>query len=237
MPRTAPTFVSEFETAWNSGTTPKTTASITGLTGDVIVVCGIAENNDTSLALTIANSGSALTWTLQQTVSATDFCYIRIWSTVLAGDQNFTVSVSRTNGGTSWFGANALQFRDSDGVGVSNGVTSGPTISVTTATDNSAVVVFNGDWNAVDGTTRTWETINSITPTSGNGLEVTYFRNSSHYTVYGAYYSDFGTAGTDTGGLSAPGGQKASTVYLEVLGEESGGGGGAPKTLLLLGAG
>jgi hypothetical protein len=138
-------------------------------------------------------------------------------------DKSMTVSSSESGIADPRFNLNVLQFRDSDGVGasVSNNTTGTPSISITTTQDNSAVAVIIIDWNAADGASRTWLTVNSITPTSGNGGERTYFRNASFYTVYAAYWSDVGAAGAKTVGLSAPGSQQYSIIAVEVKGAAS----------------
>jgi hypothetical protein len=217
-----PTFVQEAETVWNT-TTPKSTASFSVLAGDVLIAWGMIENHFPSLSI----AGGSLTWTQQQLVDVVDYCLTSIWTAIVDSDKSMTVTFTRSGGaGSELFGGNVLTFRDSDGIGASNktNVSSGaPSLSLTTTQANSAIVVANGDWNAGDGSSRTWRTANSITPTSGNGLERTYFRDAARCTVYGAYYSDAGTSGAKTIGLSAPSGQKYAIAAVEVLGTAAGG--------------
>jgi hypothetical protein len=134
-----------------------------------------------------------------------------------------TVSVTKT-GPTQWWGFNVLHWRDSDGVGASSktNVTNGaPSLGLTTTTDNAAIVVLNSDWAAVDGTSRTWRSVNGSAAT-----ENTYFRDSSWYGSYVGRHPDAGTAGSKTVGLSAPGAQTYSIIAVEVKG--AAGGGAAP---------
>lgn len=223
---TAPTFVQEAETAWTSTSTTRVTGTFTVQANDVLVALWVCENNVKSVS--ISNSGTAFTWTSQQEVSVTDYTRVRVYTAIASVGQAMTVTFTTTGGLNEAHGGNVLTFRDSDGVGASSktNVSSGaPSLSLTTTQAESAIVVANGDWNAADGASRTWRTVNSITPTSGNGLEVTYFRDAARYAVYGAYYSDAGATGSKTVGLSAPSGQKYGIVAVEVKGTAAAGGG------------
>jgi hypothetical protein len=211
-----PTFISKSETSWSTTTTPKT-ASFSVNSGDVIVVYAVSE----AQASTFTVSDGTNTYTSRQTVSSLNFTKVQVWTATAAGTASLTMTI--TNGGSSmvWGGA-VLVWRNSAGVGASSQTTNAsgaPSLGLTTTVVNSAIVCVVGDWQAVDGTTRTWRTENSITPTNGNGLETTYFRNSANYTVYAAYYTDVGSAAAKTVGLSAPSGQKYSIVALEIKGD------------------
>lgn len=212
---TPPTFISETETAWNSTTSPKTTASISVNNGDVLVAFSVVEDHAASVSI----AGGSLTWTLQQEVNITNFTRVFIWTTTATSTTSFTVSFTRT-ATARFFGGNVFVFRGSDGVGASNktNTTGTPSLTLTTSFANSAIVVVNGDWSGQDGTSRTWLTVNSITPSSGAGTELTYFRDAAHYATYGAYYTNAGTATGKTVGLSAPGTQTYSIVAVEVRG-------------------
>lgn len=214
----APTFVAAYNSAYDTITTPKT-VSVTTQAGDIVVVYGGIENGTATLA---TPTGNGLSYTLKQSVELdTNWASAYIWTAVdTTGGTNWTLSVSRAGGSVQW-GFACLVFRDSDGVGASSKTNvsgAAPSLGITTTQDNSAVVVCNVDWNALDGSSRTWNTVNSITPTNGNGLETTYAYSSGAHTVYGAYYNDTGTAGSKTVGLSAPGGQKYSIVAVEIKG-------------------
>jgi hypothetical protein len=203
---TPPTFVAEYESAWNSNTSPKT-LSVTFNTGDVLVAMGIgADQGDT---LGAPSDVTGVTWgATVATVSVASRCYMEAWATVATGSgSGVSISLSETGGSSDFWGWSILRFSGSDGVGnnnSSNGSGNAPSVAVTTATDNAAIVCFAGDWQAGVNTGRTWRTINSITPTSGNGLETTAFRDASNYTTYGAYWTDCGAAGSKTTGLTAP---------------------------------
>ena len=215
---TPPTFVAEYEaSSWLNNTTPKTVTPTT-VVGDVLVVVGNTE--DEAVTLTTP-TGNSLTYTLQQSVTVTDFTATYLWTAPdNTGGTGWTLSVSRA-GSALEFGFTVARFSGSDGVGASSktNVTSGaPSLDITTQQDNSAIVVISGDWSAQDGASRTWRTVNGTTPTAGNGFELVYARSAITHAVYVAYYPDAGTAGTKTVGLSAPGSQKYAILAVEIKG-------------------
>jgi hypothetical protein len=218
-----PTFVSETQTVFNTVTTPKTTASISVNNGDIIVACGVIEGQASSTSDSINVSGGSLTWTKNQWVKVANNTYVLVASTTATSTTSITVSFTHVgNTASLWFGGSAFVFRDSNGIGASNKTnsTGAPSMTLTTTQTNSAIVYVSGDWAAADGTTplRTWRTINSVTPTIGNGLERAYFRDASHYALYIGYWSDVGGAGSKTVGLSAPGSETYSIAAIEVKG-------------------
>jgi hypothetical protein len=211
----APTFVAEYEVAsWNTGGNSKTVTPTTA-DDDLLVLVGGAEGAE----LTLDPAGNGMTYTLRQSITVTDFCAAFAWTAPATGASGWTLTVTKDGNNLLW-GVTALRFSGAGGVGTSakTNTSGAPSLSITTTQANSAIVVFVSDWNAADGTTRTWRTVNGTTPTIGNGLERTYFRNSSAYAVYAAYYPDAGAVGSKTVGLSAPSGQKYSIVAVEILG-------------------
>ncbi len=232
----APTFVQEAETDWSVASqtvNPKTTSSFNVQAGDVLVAYGVIEN--VSNLDSISVSGGSLVWTPQQTVNINSFTYLAVWTATVDSNKSMTVNFTCSNDCVSHnyrFGGDVLTFRNSGGVGGSNSTNSlntgsGSTLNLTTTQNNSVIVTVVGDWDATDGSSRVWRTVNSITPTSGNGLETTYNFISLGYTVYGAYYSNAGTAGSKTVGLSAPVNQKYSIAAVEIK-ASNGSGGGTP---------
>jgi hypothetical protein len=228
MPK--PTLVDDQKTSFDTTTSPKS-VTVSWLAGDVIVWTGQCEGYNTSgdnVVLTPTATG--LTFAEQQAVAVSDYGYVRVMTAVAAGSgSSVSVSTEKTGNNSGYnmaWGASVKVWRGSDGVGASSktNVSSGaPSLDLTTTQVNSAVQVANNDWNATDGASRTWRTVNSVTPTSGNGLETNYFRDAARYTTYAAYYDDVGTAGTKTVGLSAPSGQKYSIVAIEIKGTAGGG--------------
>lgn len=216
---TLPTFVQEAETAWDTTTNPKTTASFNVVAGDILVGCVIGENEITS-PFTFA--GGSLTWANPQAIDTTSFCGAGAFTSTVDSTKSMTTSATATSvAGGEHFGQNTLTFRDSDGIGASSKTTNAngaPSLSITTQTDNSAIVVFVGDWNSLSGASRTWRTVNGVTPTAANGYEKSYLDDGNRYTLYVAYYPDAGAAGAKTVGLSAPTGQAYSIIAVEVKG-------------------
>lgn len=218
----APTFVAEYEvSSWSATTTPKTVTVDTN-SGDRIIVLSVGESEDRDLG---PPSGNSITFTQQQLIDdPSPYCWTSVWTgTDSVGGTGWTLSQSRTGNPGEW-GFTVLRFSGSDGFGASAKATvssGAPSLNITTTQDNSAICVVSGDWNAVDGSTRTWRTAN-VTPTAGNGLERVYFRDAAAYTVYVAYYSDVGATGTKTVGLSAPSGQKYGIIAVEVKGTSAG---------------
>lgn len=131
----------------------------------------------------------------------------------------YTLSVSSSGSAGHW-GDIALVFSGSQGTGASvSGTGSGaPSLTITTTADNSAIAVLILDANAVSGASRTWLTVNSITPTAANGYELGYTLDGITYGVYVAYYPNAGPAGPKTVGMSAPAGMEYSAVAVEALG-------------------
>lgn len=229
----APSFVQEAETAFNTATS-KTTASFSVLAADVLCAWCVVEGNDAGATAAPTISGGSLVWTTAQDVNVDDYSRVIMWTAVVDSGKSMTVTIDDPGSTTNLFGGNVLTWRGSDGVGASNktNVLSGaPSLGLTTLQDNSAIVLASGDWNAADGTSRTWRSVNGSPAT-----EATYFRDSSHYTTYGGYHPDAGALGAKTVGLSAPAGQKYSIAAVEIKGS-AGGGGVTVKRLAALGVG
>ncbi|HMH70159.1 MAG TPA: hypothetical protein VK502_02075, partial [Candidatus Saccharimonadales bacterium] len=216
----APTFIAAYNTSYTTTGTTKT-LSVTTQAGDTLVVYGGGNTVGASTPLTLTTpTGNSVSFSLLQSIAISSKASAYLWSAVdAAGGTSWTLSCSASDASTAW-GFSCAVFRNANGTGASDNVNGNgaPSLSLGTTQANSAIVVFNHDWAALDGASRTWRTINSITPTSGNGLELTYSFNASTTTAYGAYYDDVGATGSKTVGLSAPGSQSFSLVTVEVLG-------------------
>jgi len=209
-----PTFVQEAETAWNTTTSPKTTAAFDALTDDVLVAVFMAELRGG--LPTISNSGTALTWTQQQVIpSGSNGAMIVAWTTVLDEDRPAqTVSVAYTAGYE--FGVNVMTVRDSGGIGTTSSVFAAsdvPTMSFSTSVDDSLVVVAVADWFYVDGASRVWLTA------LGALTELSYFRVFTKYAIYLGYHADSDSSAVARNvGLSSPtSGTQATIVAVEVV--------------------
>jgi hypothetical protein len=229
MVATPPTFVAEYESVWNTSATPKTVAP-TIAANDCLVICAITANDTAQVTSPPTdNLGTHLTYTLHQTIQVTDWTFLRLWSTFVTGGQSgsFTLSLARTGTADPW-GLNCLRFSGVSAIGATaqnNGEDGqGNQKDMATLQENSVVVGFAGDWNAVDNTTRTWRTVNGTAPSAANGFEKTNFLSSGAYTAYGAYWPDTGAAGTKTFGMTAPALQRFAIGLVELKGVLTGGG-------------
>lgn len=213
-----PTLVSEYEvSSWTTTATPKT-VSVTVSAGDTLAVVGLTGDFDSDIT---TPTGGGLTYTLQTVVEGFNtpvaFSNAYIWTATSSTSQTFTLSAGRTTGG-SW-GFNVLRYSGVSTVGAAaNAHVDGgaPALNITTINDNSAIVVGNADWDEISGTTRTWRAVNGASPT-----EQTYVLATNWSTFYAAQYTDAGTAGVKTVGLSAPTGQRYSIVAVELVGSAS----------------
>jgi hypothetical protein len=212
---TPPTLVSTTSTAWDTTTTPKSTASISVQTGDILVVRGVTENSTFTLS---TPTGGSLTYNLEQSSTASSNTATYLWTATASSTTSFAVSCASSGGGN--YGISVNLWRGSDGVGLSSKTTGsgGPSLTYSTGTDNSAIDMIVGDWNAIDGTSRTYRTVNSITPVSGGSGEGAYNRMVSKYTIYSAYWTDAGALGSKTVGVSAPVGQAYTVLAVEIKG-------------------
>lgn len=222
---TPPSFIQYIETTWNVtiGSGGLTTSSFSVQAGDILVAVGQAED-----ANTLSIAGGSLSWSLQQSINTAGYTANFLWTAVVDSNKSMTCTVTRTANQKGGLGV--YTWRGSDGVGNSNktNVASGaPSLSLTPAQANSAILVFNGDWSAADGTSRTWRT------GAGTFTEKLYFRDSAIYTLYGGYHADAGAVAAKTLGLSAPSGQKYSITAIEVKGTAGGGGGGTAVPVFL----
>lgn len=207
---TAPAFVGEHEvSSWSTTTSTKSTSSFSVQTGDVLVAYGLSEDS----GITESVSGGSLTWTQRQADLTANYGAAYVWTATATSNTTITVTFTRT-AGSNRYGGNVLQFRGSSGIGASAAThnSGAPSLALTTTEAHSAIVVASVDWNAVDGSARTWRT------GAGSLTEQTYFYVSGQYTGYGGYHADAGSAGAKTVGLSAPSGQKYATVAIEVKG-------------------
>lgn len=217
----SPTFIAAYSSAYNDNATPKT-VSVTTQAGDIIVVYAGSENG---LDTFNNPSGNSISFTLEQNIHVnTSWADAAIWSGLdTSGGTNWTLSLSRASS-SIWWGFTCLVFRDSAGTGASTQTyttaSGSASVNLTTIQANSAVVVLSADWNIDSGSTRTWKTVNGITPSSGNGME-TSFTSNANYIALGAYYSDVGSIGSKTVGYDTGMSQKYSMVALEVKGASS----------------
>jgi hypothetical protein len=215
----APTFVSYGASVFNTNATPKS-VSPTVQVGDTIVIFGLTGNDLTQIN---TPSDGVNTYSSPQTIQVTDFVFGKVWTTTATTNATLTISATRAGTGGDHWGIGYIVHRNSAGIGTSNkaNASGAPSVSLTTSA-NSAVFAFLGDWNAGATTGKTWRTVNGITPTAGNGAEKMATLDSGIYTTYAAVWSDTGSAGTNSYGMTAPTGQKYSIIAIEILASAGG---------------
>jgi len=228
----APTFVSYSEHGSWVTTYPTGqvfSAAVTVETGDLLLVFSGTGNGNRDMSTA---SGGGLTYTLRLKPNAdndTGHSDCWFWTAVATANDSFNVQSTFTSPITTSCGICVYVWRDATlgaFIGIEDAGTV-PLLDLTTTGDGSAVTYFQSDWNSVNAA-RTWRTINSITPTAGNGFEKLFARSGTSQAVYSAYWGDVGTAGVKTTGLSAPTGELPNAIAVEVLAEAA-----APSVMFL----
>lgn len=224
----APTFVGGYASAFNTSTSPKSTAAFNVAVGDVLVAALADGQFNTGENYTFANSGTALTWTEQTAATAAtglDVFVQTATATPSAAQAGITGTLTRVTGtSTHFFGGIVARFSNATLVGTASARSTAPDttspyqLSITTLLPNSAIVYVVADFNALDFAARVHTTVNGFTPTSGNGQELSYFRDATQYTACWAYVPDAGAAGAKTVGMSGPASGDVLLAAVEVGG-------------------
>jgi len=208
----APTLVSYAATTFSGGSVilSKSVSGVAVQSGDVLVVTAVTEDYNAAKIADV-DSGDGAVWTEQQAISTPNNSSLAIYTAPVASAGTRTITVSLVDMSPSAWGFGVYVFRGGSGVGASASKTGtgAPSQTLVTTGANSAVVVVVGDWNAVDGTTRTWRS---------GAIEKSYFRDAAAYTVYTGVVLDSAAAGSKNEGLSAPTGMTYSIGALEILG-------------------
>jgi hypothetical protein len=226
---TPPTFVADYEptASWSDqAAASHVTAAFNGSLGDVLVgLTGFADSATSPSAPNLTTTSTpAETWTehTATTSTASDTWLQSVTAILSAARTGMTVTNTKNGGPGVPYGHDIAQFSGSDGLGAfaaSTGAGVGaPSLSITTQFDNSAIVYMVADWAATDASTRTHRTVNGFTPTSGNGQEFTYFRDTVNWMVCCAYIADAGAAGAKSVGLSVPATGDCQIIAVEVRG-------------------
>jgi hypothetical protein len=141
---------------------------------------------------------------------------------VTTAGTNVTVTLARPTGSNIQWGFTTSVIRGSSGIGVrfegNNGTASGAPGVTQTVSANSLLTCQVNDWNAIDGASRTWRTVNGSPIT-----EASYYRSASTHTIYGGYVADSGAGGSVTMGLTAPATQRWVMSGFEFLGSSTSG--------------
>jgi len=205
----APTFVSITTTAWGSTTTPKTTSNFNVLSNDLLIALAVKEDSTGTLQ---APTGGGVTWTERAAVDVASRTEVRGWSGVVGAITSMGVTFSNL-GSTLNFGGAVFNFRGAAGVGragSANAADALPAVTITTQSDNSAIVAIFGDWEAAT-TAATWAT-------SAGAFTNNIVFDNTVYSVNGGYHASAGTAGVYTIGVTSPTAPDYSLIAIEVAG-------------------
>ena len=196
---------------YNSATgTGSAVNSLTSVPAGALLV--LACQTETHSSNATVSSSPSLTWTKRADASATNSGDAEIWTAVFSAGGNITV--------TSDFGDYAHsavcyvitnQETTLGGASTTGTSQSAPSVNITTTRANSIIIGAVCDWNAVNGSSRSYR--NSPT-------ETFYHFASGAFTTYN-FYKTAASVSTYTQGLTAPTGQSSGTVLYEIRGEES----------------
>lgn len=200
---------------YNTSSTKTVAVSVNA--GDVIAVFGVLASSTGVLAA--PTGGSGLTWTQQQSFHPGSYSGLHCWTAISGSTQSFSVSVALASG-TDHFGIMVaiIPGGTPGNSATANASTGAAAVNLTPNHKNSVAFCMVGDWNASSVTTRTWKTINSFTPTAGNGKEITAQQDSGQYSSYAAWWTSMGAPAVNSVGMSAPTNPKWTIVALEVAG-------------------
>lgn len=205
-----------------AGTTSLVTASFTPANGDILVVK--ATNGDANQTFGTPSGGS-LTYTSRVNVGTSgSSTRTAIWTAPVTTGAAMTVTLTFTNSRARmmrvevWTGALLAASPATHSVVGGSGA---PTDSITTAANGSVVTWINGDWAAVDGTSRAYRSA---------ATESAYHLATGGYTGYCAYQTA-ATAGAQTYGLTLPIGETYTMGALEL--QAAAGGPAAPPDVVI----
>lgn len=211
---TPPLFIQAYLARTPTTTTPATVTSVTTAVNDTLVCYGSTADSTTTIATPTVTSGTSLTWTLQASVvgvANTSNCYM--WTATSPTAETRTISLARTGSASFDWGFFVLKFSGVGGFGtpaVTHIVTTGaPTLNVTTAKANSAIVVGDVDFVPASGT-PVWRT------NAGAFTQECSQFVSSNMGQYGGFHANVTTPGTYAVGMTAPSGQTYSIIGLEL---------------------
>jgi hypothetical protein len=199
-------------TAANTATL--STSSFAPAVGDVIVVKGSVEN-DHLPALNTPTDTQGNTYTLQVSDTTSSHCGVWLW-TAVAGSIS-SMSVSMSGGPSGWHSMTVEQWAsatlDASPAVNSTKVGSGtPSSTLTTTQSLSAVSWMCADWSAIDPSSRVYNSTSATAVEDG-------LHDKSAAGAYVAYYAwqAASSPGSQTFGLTSPGGQTWSLLGVEVL--------------------
>lgn len=187
------------------------TQSVTTENGDLLIIFAATENESIEVD---SISGGSLTYTPLDEINVSNNCHVYAWSADVTTGATFTLSVGVTGAGAVT--VTVLRYQRHNGVGTvaKTNSTGSPSLNITTTEDGSSIAYISADWNAVDGSGRTYRQINSLDP-----YEAEYHFDSGSATYYVGHHEMVGAAGSKTVGLSNPGSQTYAIIAVEILPE------------------
>ena len=197
---TPPVLANRVSSTWeNHGNTAFSTPAMNVTSGDLLVAIGLTEN--TAFTMTNpTNTGTAFTWTRQLLTSNSSRTPVYIWTATATATQSTTFSVT---GNSGWCGFEVLRFSSHNGFGLivqdTSSNASAPQTSFGGASTCSGLLLIAGDWNAIDGASRAWASVNGDPMT-----ELDYQRDSARATVYLGWAPNTGANSDVAPGLNAP---------------------------------
>jgi hypothetical protein len=229
---TPPTVTGSSNSTLTGAATSEVTGSVSWNSGDLVVVTGLTDDNASTLGVP-TTSGSGLSFTQKVTTAGTNGadCKAYVWSAIASATSSGTIT--STASGSIHAMLNALVYSGSAGLGASNsGVNlaggTAPSVSLTRANNNSAVVVGICDFNGGTDATVT------NAPASG-GTQRIATADNPFLLGFVIDWTDQGASGTTSYGFTAgQSGADWSGVVVEVKGTAAAGATCVP-TLGLLG--
>ncbi len=207
---TPPTIVSYTETAWNTTTTPKSTASISWQTGDILVAIGGSDGGTIGLP-----TASGLTFSSQKSFAGgSSACGSQCATAVAGSSSSGAVSTTLSSGLGDW-GFGVFVVRGSDGVGSSvERHTSTKSVNLTPLQADSAIF-----WGAFDFNEGTAGTIVPTPTHTRQNVDI-----AGNMRIYVADLADQASTGATAYGISGSSGTGPwSIVAIEIKGAAAGG--------------
>jgi hypothetical protein len=192
----APTLRSQTGSTWTDVTSAtRVTGTLTWVSGDLIVVGGVTEDN-TSATLGVPTA-TGLTFTQLTVTNTASTCKLYIWTAKATADGSSTIS-STISTSTKMGGIHAWAYGGTGGTGaVANKVTgTGDTLSLTRLVPNSAVIWIGGDFGATNDVTVT-----SVPASGGTQREAATV--AAHATMFAFDWTDQGAPGATSYGIAA----------------------------------
>lgn len=186
--------------------TGQRTHSLTNVPSGAFIVLTVMSEDETGDAS--ISSIPILTWTKRNDAQATHSGNAEVWTATFTAGGNISITSNYGAGSDQSSVAWVITGQESSFGGTTAVATaqSAPSRTITTTRANSILLCVSSDWNAVDGASRAYR---------DNATEVLYYFSSGGGTGY-HYYKLAPTVTTYTEGLTAPTGQSAGTIIIEI---------------------